>query len=222
MLGDQQGANQTATTTLALVEQGQKVFSAIYKRIHRSLKAELKKLYRLNRIYLPPESYFNVLDEPRAIAQKDYAGDDIDVVPVSDPTMVSDMQKLARAEFLMQFAADPMFDAVEIRRRMLEAASIDRIDEVMAKEPPPPDPMAIKAQSDADRNQAEIIHTAAKVRLIEAQIAKTVADAMKAIAEAEAAEAGPQLDVYKAEINALLGMAKAEQRGAQSGPPVES
>jgi hypothetical protein len=60
---------------------------------------------------------------------------------------------------------------------------------------------------------------AAEVRLTEAQVAETIAKAIKAIADAEAAEAGPQLDIYKAEINALLGMAKAEQQGAaQSGP----
>jgi chaperonin GroES len=216
MLGDQQGANQTATTTLALVEQGQKVFSAIYKRIHRSLKSELKKLYRLNRIYMPPEAYFNVLDEPRAIAQKDYAGDDIDVVPVSDPTMVSDMQKLARAEFLMQFREDPAMDRMEITQRILEAASIDRVDEVMAKEQPGPTPEMIQAQTESKRVDSEIIERAANVRLIEAQIAKAIADALKSVAQAEAAEAGPQLDIYKAEINALLGMAKAEQQGQQA------
>jgi chaperonin GroES len=207
MLGDQGGANMTATTTLALVEQGQKVFSAIYKRIHRSLKSEMKKLYNLNRIYLPPEAYFNVLDEPKAIAQNDYAAGDVDVIPISDPSMVSDMQKMARAEFLMQFIGDPEMNAGEIKRRMLEAAGIDRIDELMASEPPPPSPDAIKAEMEAKRNEAEIIRIAAEVRHIEAKIGETVAKAIKAIADAEKAEAGPQLEMYKSQLQSLLALA---------------
>src|SRR3990172_3439944 len=84
MTGDQQ-ANQTATTTLALIEQGQKVFSAIYKRVHRSLKQEFKKLYRLNKLYMKPEDYYRYLDKAEPISLQDYQGDDTDVVPVSDP-----------------------------------------------------------------------------------------------------------------------------------------
>ncbi len=218
MLGDQQGANVPATTTLALVEQGQKVFSAIYKRIHRSLKQELKKLYRLNRLYLSPESYFTVLDQPKAIKQEDYATGDVDVAPVSDPTMVSDMQKLARAEFLTQFAGDPDFNPREIKRRVLEAASIDRIDEMWAEQPPGPSPEMVQAESNAKKNEAEIIKTAADVRLIEAQIAETAAKAVKAIADAEAAEVGPQLEEYKAQIQALVSLAtKSNETG--NGPP---
>lgn len=226
MLGDQKGANQTATTTIAMVEQGQKVFSAIYKRIHRAMKQELKKLYRLNRIYLPPESYFNVLDEPKAIAQQDYVEEDVDVVPVSDPTMVSDMQKMARAEFLMQFREDPAMDRMEITKRILEAASIDKVEEVLAQEAPGPTPDMIQAETEAKKVESEIIERAAKVRLMEAQIAESGAKAMKAIAEAEAAEPGLQLEQYKAELQTLLGMAKAEQQaqpapqpqGGMSGP----
>lgn len=219
MLGDQQGANVPATTTLALVEQGQKVFSAIYKRIHRSLKQELRKLYRLNRIYLPPESYFNVLDQPKAIKQDDYSKDDVDVAPISDPTMVSDMQKMARAEFLTQFANDPDFDSWEIKNRVLEAASIDKIDEMRAKEAPPPAPEMIRAEAEARKASADALMKAAETRLIEAKIAETGAKAIKALAEAEAAEIGPQMEQYKAELSALQVMLKtATQSEAGNGP----
>lgn len=127
--------------------------------------------------------------------------------------MVSDMQKLARAEFLTQFAGDPDFNPKAIKRRVLEAASIDRIDEVMTDQPPPP-PEAILAESNAKRNEAEIIKMAAEVRHKETQIAETIAKAVKAIAEAEAAEAGPQLTQYKTELDALMKLATTPRETA--------
>jgi chaperonin GroES len=62
--GESVPANQPATTTLALIDQGLKVFTAIYKRLHRSLKQEFKKIYRLNSLFLDPEVYFRFQDVP--------------------------------------------------------------------------------------------------------------------------------------------------------------
>ena len=104
--GESPGQNQPATTTVSLIEQGLKVFGAIYKRLHRSLKKEYQKLYRLNRIYLPDQVYFTIIDpgeeEAAEIARGDYDGDKTDVYPASDPTIASESQKLARVEGLVQ------------------------------------------------------------------------------------------------------------------------
>ena len=62
MTGNNPGQNQPATTTMAVLEQGMMVFNGIFKRIHRSLKQEFRKLYDLNSRYLDPVSYFEVLD----------------------------------------------------------------------------------------------------------------------------------------------------------------
>lgn len=137
LTGETGQANQPVGTTLAQIEQGLKVFSAIYKRIHRSLKQELGNLYRLNAIYLQPEAYFTFQDEEGVVAQADYNTDDIDVIPVSDPTVVTDMQRIGRAQFLMQFRGDPLLDQKEINRRVLEAASIDDVPGLFVKEAPP-------------------------------------------------------------------------------------
>ena len=118
--GEQQTA-QTATTTLALIEQGQKVFSAIYKRIHRSLKLEFKKIYRLNSIYLDEDEYFRFQDSVIKISIEDYKGDGSDIAPVSDPTLISDAQVLTQADALLKFIGDPLFDQMEIRKRWLRA-----------------------------------------------------------------------------------------------------
>jgi chaperonin GroES len=74
--GESVPANQPATTTLALIDQGLKVFTAIYKRLHRSLKQEFKKIYRLNALFLDPEVYFRFQDVPVQVLLADYqAGD---------------------------------------------------------------------------------------------------------------------------------------------------
>lgn len=183
--------NAPATTTLALIEQGMKVFSGIYKRIHRSLKKELKKLYRLNALYMPPQAYFLVLDTPTAIAQEDYAQDDLDVVPVSDPTVVTDMQRLARAEALRTLVVDPGFDPNEINLRYLDALQVEEPQKLLAKGPAPIPPEVQQAMAN---EQAKT----------EAEILKTLSDVILNLAKAESEEAGSQIEAYQAQLETLL------------------
>lgn len=143
LTGETGQANQPVGTTLAQIEQGLKVFSAIYKRIHRSLKQELGALFRLNAIYLDPQVYFTFQDEEGAVAQTDYKQDDIDVIPVSDPTVVTDMQRIGRAQFLMQFLGKGMDDK-EIITRVLEAASIDDVKGLWPEAPAPNPEMMVE------------------------------------------------------------------------------
>ena len=144
--GEAMGANTPATTILAMIEQGLKIFSAIQKRILRSLKSELDKLFRLNRLYLPDRSGFQDSGAWQEVKRADYM-EGTGVEPVSDPTMLTDMQRLGRAQFLLQFADDPMFNPLEVRRRVLEAAQVDDIDKLLVKQPPPnPDAMATQSQ----------------------------------------------------------------------------
>ncbi len=145
MVGDLPGDNTSGVATLAMIEQGLAVFSAIYKRIHRSLKFEFKKLFRLNRLYLPLQTGYRRGDEWKQISRADYeAGAGVE--PVSDPRMITDMQKLGRAQFLMQFKDDPWFDPREIREQLLDAAHFPNIDKLLVQQPPK-DP-AIAAKTD--------------------------------------------------------------------------
>lgn len=141
---DQPKANTPATTILAMIEQGLKVFTAIYKRVHRSLKQEYAKLYRLNRIYLDQDATYRRGDEWRSISRADYA-EGSGVEPISDPTMVSDMQKLGRAQFLLQFRQDELVDGKEILTRAFDAASIPNTDSLFAKQPKPNPKFIIEA-----------------------------------------------------------------------------
>lgn len=176
LTGETQGANQAVGTTLAMIEQGLKVFSAIYKRIHRALKRELGQLYRLNSLYLTNDQYYNFHDVEGVVARAEYETGDVGVIPVSDPTVVTDMQRLGRAQFLMQFMGNPMLDQREIMTRVLEAASIPDIKTLMPEQqgPPPPDPKAIEAMAKVENEGKRI---AIEERKADADIANTLADA---------------------------------------------
>lgn len=214
--------NQPVGTTLALIERGMKVFSAIYKRIHRSLKAEFKILYRLNGIYLNPQEYFTVLDEEKAIAQQDYLAGDADVVPVSDPTIVTDMQRLGRAELLIQMKDDPAMNGLEIRKRYLEAAGIDDIDSLF-NESPPEDPAKMIKVAELELDRIDLNLRAMKTM---AEIAKMETESIKNLADAEATEAGNQLGDYRAQLGEIKDLIEIrnmmnEDRGnaGVAGPP---
>lgn len=149
--------NETATTTMIRVEEGQKVFNAIYKRIYRALGKEITKIYDLNAIYLDPETYFNVLDtnEQGVITLSDFRNDGTDVQPMADPSMSNTAQKVAKAEALMSQMANPLLNKEEITRRYLDALDVANVDSLMVDQsqlpPPPPDPTLEKLALDAQK-----------------------------------------------------------------------
>jgi len=148
--GKQTGSNIPAATTLALIEQGLQMFTAIYKRIYRGFKSEFRKLYRLNRLYLDETEYYTVLDNERAIAKEDYEDKSLDVVPVSDPNNITNVQKIMVAQELMQLKGTGLNDK-EITRRYLEALNIPDIDDLGVEEMKiPQDP---EAASDVYKRQ---------------------------------------------------------------------
>lgn len=216
-------ANQPATTTLALIEQGHKVMTAIFKRIHRSFGQELRILRRLNRDYLDEEEYFQLNDsapevdpqtgqpvqqEPVKVGREDYADDDLDVIPVSDPNTVSDMQKMARAQALMMFNNDPLVNQLEIRKRVIDAIGERDTKALFDVPPPAPDPkILIEGMKEA---RAKLMD-AAKVR------ASDAAAAMKLV---EAAEKAILIGSY---VDAAAFLASANELGGdlENGDPGE-
>lgn len=135
------GATTPATTVLAQIEQATKVMTAIFKRIHRSFGQELRILFGLNRDYLDEQAYFALSDMPGEVGRADYQDDDVDVVPVSDPTMVNDAQRAMRAQALLAFNGDPLVNQIEIRQRFFEGTGQPDIKKLMTvPQPPPPAP----------------------------------------------------------------------------------
>lgn len=209
LTGEQQ-VNQTATTTLALIEQGLKAFTAIYKRVHRSLKQEFAKLYRLNRLYLNPTDYYRFQDKSEPIYLEDYQGDGTDIAPVSDPNLVSDAQELARAEALMQFRGDPFVNQIELRRRFLRALKTPDIDTLIVTEQPepPPDPKVMEVQGKLAAMEVEVNAKAekmmAEIENLHARNAQLEADAALKLAQAAAVGGEQQFAYFMAQVQHML------------------
>jgi chaperonin GroES len=213
LMGEAAAQTIQPTTLLALIEQGLKVFTAIYKRIHRALKSEYDKLYRLNRVYGERTMEYRANGEWRVITQRDYelgSG----VAPISDPAMVSDMQKLARAQFLQGYQNDPACDGMEIRKRVFAAANVDDIDKLFAPPQSGPSPQLVVMQ-------AQLVNESIKTR---AAAVKDLASALLNIAKANK-EAGEramafvdqQFEILKQDIE---GLPRGEQQ-QQAGPQGE-
>jgi chaperonin GroES len=209
MTGDQSVHNEPATTTLARIEQGQKVFSAIYKRVYRGMKAEFKKLYRLNYLYLNPETYYTVLDadKPSKVLATDYDPKSIDVVPVSDPTEVSDTQKLLKSEILMSMMGRGLNDE-EIIKRRLAALNIEDIENLIPSTgyQSPPDPKIELEKQKMELEKAKLALEAEKWQMEKVEIQSKV---VKNLADAESKELGPQLEKYKADMQGMIAREKA-------------
>jgi chaperonin GroES len=160
LTGAGQGVNTPATTVLAQIEQATKVMTGIFKRIHRSFGQELRILFGLNRDFLDEEAYYALTDTPGQIGRADYQEKDVDVVPVSDPTMVNDAQRAMKAQALLQFNGDPLVNQVEIRRRYMEGTGQTNIDELMKVPPPQPDPAVVteaaKLANERDKTKSTI------------------------------------------------------------------
>ena len=126
--------NAPVGSTVALIEQGSKAFSAIHKRLHYSQGQEFKLLAKLNAIYLPDEVKFSAVGASSIIYAKDF-DDRIDIIPVSDPNIFSTAQRIAQGQAILQMAqSNPqLYDMYEANKRMLEAVRINNIDEILKK-----------------------------------------------------------------------------------------
>ena len=135
--GNQQAA---VGTTVALLERGSRVMSAIHKRLYASMKQEFVLLSDVFSTYLPPVYPYDVVGAERQIKQTDF-DDRIDILPVADPNIFSATQRVAIAQTELQLAqTNPqMHNLYEAYRDMYEALGVKNIDQVL---PPPPPPRA--------------------------------------------------------------------------------
>jgi chaperonin GroES len=233
LTGETGGRNMTATTTLALIEQGMAQFTAAYKRIFRALKHEFRLIARINAEHVSPEEYNRFHDAPVMLDPRmEYDLADMDITPVADPTSVTRMQSAAKAELVMQAAMNGMADPAEASKRIFEAASIPDVEALMPK----PDPMApVMAQMQMQGAQAALAVQLVQVEKTMAEIAKLRADATKSYADAAATEVDVRLgtlqvalETMRADIAATVarslgGLAGAPGNGAGPGgfaPPV--
>lgn len=213
MMGENPGQNQKATTTMAVLEQGMSVFKGIYKRLHRSLTKELEKLYTLNYLYLNEDMYHEVLDDimpsqvqgpqgPQEVmmpqgSREDFNPKDMNVLPTADPSLISDAQRLMKAQSLLEklqmgLPLNPMV----VTQKVLQAEQHEDIQELMTLPDRGPSPEEKEFQLDVTRELRETIDSKFK--------------ALKIVAEAEALEEGTQMDMYRAVVDDTLKVWGAE------------
>jgi hypothetical protein len=129
-------SNQEAPvgTTIALIEQGAKVFSGIHKRLHQSQKEEFRIRVRLNSEFLDEEYPYAVRGEDRTVFKADF-DDRVDVIPVSDPNIFSSVQRIAQAQATLQMVQqDPdLHDKREAYSRMYDALKIPNYEALLPK-----------------------------------------------------------------------------------------
>ena len=127
-------------TTVALLERGSRVMSSIHKRIYNSMKKEFSLLSRVFKLYLPAEYPYDVVGGQRTIKQTDF-DDKVDIMPVADPNIFSQTQRISIAQTGMQLAqSNPqMHNMYEVYRNMYEALGIKDV-ELILKRPPQPAP----------------------------------------------------------------------------------
>jgi chaperonin GroES len=189
LTGEQPGQNVPATTVLALIEQGLKVFSAIYKRIFRAFAKELKKIFQLNSLYLDENVYFQVLDTPMAVAKEDYDVHSLDVRPLADPSISSDAQRLSKAQALMALKGDKGINQDEINYRYLEAIRVPNIEALLIppeQQTPDVDPRVKAAEINAEIDMQKLELEKKRIELEEMKLQIDMAKAQGEIARWEA------------------------------------
>ena len=145
-------SNQNAAvgTTIALLEKGGQVMSAIHKRLHYSQRIEFNLLAKGFGEYLPDEYPYDVPGETRSIKRKDF-DDRIDVLPVSDPNIFSVAQRITMAQTQLQLAQSnpPMHNMYEAYRRMYQAIGVRDIDGILNTQnvDKPKDPVSENSQA---------------------------------------------------------------------------
>lgn len=218
LTGDTNGQTQTATTTLAMIEQGLKVFTAIYKRIYRALKDEFKLLFELNARHIDEKTYYTFQDQEEAVEKTDYDIQSMDVCPVADPKMVTDMQRAAHAQFLMQIQEHPVYsnlqNPVEALTRIYDAMGVEAPEKLIVQKQGPSeaeqaqlDELKSKtakniagAEKDAAATEKTRVETALMPHEADANVSKTRTEAAKTLMEAQLMPADRLAEAHKQDM----------------------
>jgi hypothetical protein len=221
MTGNNPGQNTPAYNMQAMLEQGLQVFNGIFKRLYRSFRKELRKLYVLNRLYMNPIEYFETLDGRWEALQNDYSGDEKDVVPAADPNAFSSQQNMVKAQFLATRAATvPGYNLAAVERRLHESMDIPDPQEVFPLDdkgelmiPPPPNPeFQIQAAEEQRRTLESQVRSENDTRRTISDIAMNEAKMLKLMADVQVA--GQQLEIDK--FQAITDRLRAQREALEA------
>ena len=243
MVGENIGQNTPKGTADNLIEQGSKIYAAIFKRVWRGMKEECKKLYILNAVYLSPSSSYG--PEDAQALREDYLGDPNQVVPSCDPNITSDAMRLQQAVAIKQSAmSTPGYDLQAVEHSYLQALKVEGVEVLYpgpSKIPPTPnlkvqlEEMKLKSKQMAlDQARQEFLITmmeeqrvnTAKILELEAKAQLEMASAKGAVTEQQIAAFNAAIGALKHHDEALRGrielMMKSLETGNEPHPALES
>lgn len=202
MTGEAPRQQQTATTTLALIEQGMMVFTAAYKRIFRSLRHEYGLIAGLNAKSVDPAQYNAFHDEQEQYdPAQDFGMSDMDITPVADPRSVTKMQQAAKAQMLFEWSQAGLINPQSALQRMAEAMSVEDWEELA----PQPDPMQqAMGEMQIEAARADLVEKRAKIELTLAQVEETRTQAVANIAKAQNDEERNAIEAKKNRLDAIF------------------
>ena len=225
--------NQSAAvgTTVALLERGSRVMSAIHKRLYAAMKKEFMLIGGVFAVYLPPVYPYDVVGGERQIKQKDFDAK-VDIIPVADPNIFSQTQRVTMAQTQLQMAlSNPrIHNLYNAYRDMYEALGVKNIDSLLPP-PAPPKPMDPSVEHmmalaqkpfKAFPGQDHTAHMKAHLSFMGTQLARTnpniLAAVQKNILEHISLMAQEQVQLeFKDEIAQIQQMtAQVQQMGAQN------
>lgn len=215
MVGENPGQNTPAATSQSMIEQGGKIYSALFKRIWRNLTEEFQKLYLLNKRYCKVGVVY-----VGGATSDDYLGPPDDITPAADPNEVSDAMRIQKAMAVSQMAqTQPGFNRDEATRRVLKAMQVDAPEAVFPGTngaPPPEDPKVTIEKMKLQFKQAELqqdhMHFVANLleqqKMNNASIIELAARADQEAAKAQTEQAFAQA----AHIEAMINASEAEHK----------
>ncbi len=216
MTGQQAPDNAKTGAVTALIAEGKKLVTSIQRRVYRSLTQEMRKIFILDGIYLDPTTYALLIDDDIQVLQADFDPKTINILPVADPNLSSDVQRSTKIQTLLAARELVGVDPLKISQRILHTAEIDNPEGLMLdeKQMGQPNPDVIKIQADI-ANMAEVnklrgheLQIKEKQMMLDAhklecELVKMKTESIKNLAQAEAAEAGTQLQDYKLQMDIL-------------------
>jgi len=239
VVGENPGQNTPAQTYQGMLEQGTQVYKSIFKSIWRSMKEEGRKLHQLNARYLPQSTPFGKGGE--VITREAYKSNADFLIPIADPDVVSDAQRINRAMAIANRAHQvPGYNVEEAEKDFLEAIGHDDVDRVFPgpysefyQKHPLPNPKVQQEQMKVQGIQMKLQFEKWKVTMtlmqqqkqITAQIDLLRAQAAKLIADIGAQKAATQLEAFDTLMTHMTAMAEAmnqriealNQTGEESG-----
>lgn len=216
MTGASSPENNKTGATLALIQEGEKLHTAITKRLYRSLGCVFKKIFYLNGQYLDPRVYIEVLDDELSVNQADFDASKVNIVPVADPNLGSVVQRAAKTQLLAGVQQLPGVNALAVSKRIIMGLDIEAPEELLVDEtqPQPPNPEVIRIQAEIEEKaqlvnikQRELELEEQRIRVdtlkVMSEIILNRANAMKSVAQADQAKSDAQVAVYDTQLKAI-------------------